>query len=226
MKIVTAQPSLVVQVRQALVAEIAEGKLKPGERIIQERLAQELGVSRQPVQQALLLLRDQGLLRDAAGRGLVVAPLDPEHVRHMYDIRAAIEGLAFRRAAETNAERAARLGPTVIEHGRRAVSSGSLSEMIAADLSFHDLIHELSRNPLIALTMDAQWSYVQRAMGETLMDEERRHSNWDQHEEMLRAIVDRNGDEAEALARRHVREAAELVIDRLERSFPMRAYGA
>ncbi|MCP6484450.1 GntR family transcriptional regulator, partial [Klebsiella pneumoniae] len=82
--------------------------LAPGERVIQEQLAQALGVSRQPVQQALMLLRNQGVLQDAPGRGLIVAPLDPEHVGHMYDMRAVIEGLACRRAAMVGAERAAR----------------------------------------------------------------------------------------------------------------------
>ena len=65
MKVLTAQRKLVEQVHEAIVAEISAGKLKPGERIIQEQIAQVLGVSRQPVQQAVLLLRNQGVLRDA-----------------------------------------------------------------------------------------------------------------------------------------------------------------
>ena len=92
MKPLTTQPNLVEQVRDAILEEIASGHFAPGDRIIQEQLAQALGVSRQPVQQALVLLRNQGVLQDAPGRGLLVAPLDPSHVQHMYDIRAAIEG--------------------------------------------------------------------------------------------------------------------------------------
>ncbi|PON09944.1 GntR family transcriptional regulator, partial [Candidatus Entotheonella serta] len=84
MKILEPRPKLVERVHEAILTEISEGKLPPGARIIQEQIAQELGVSRQPVQQALLLLRNQGILLDAPGRGLLVAPLDPEHVRHMY----------------------------------------------------------------------------------------------------------------------------------------------
>ena len=74
MKILSVQPNLVEQVHEAILLEISVGKLTPGTRIIQEQIASELGVSRQPVQQALLLLRNQGLLRDAPGRGLIVAP--------------------------------------------------------------------------------------------------------------------------------------------------------
>ena len=98
MKALISQPSLVQQVQDAILAEIASGKLPPGSRIIQEQLAQELGVSRQPVQQALAVLRKLHVLHDAPGRGLQVAPLDLDHVRNMYDMRAVIEGLAFREA--------------------------------------------------------------------------------------------------------------------------------
>ncbi|MFN0185642.1 MAG: GntR family transcriptional regulator, partial [Aquabacterium sp.] len=111
MKPLSASPTLVEQVHAAVMGEVATGRLKPGERIIQEQIAQQLGVSRQPVQQALILLHKQGVLREAPGRGLQVAPLDLDHVEHVYAIRAAIEGMACRRAAEVGGERAARLGP-------------------------------------------------------------------------------------------------------------------
>ena len=153
MKVLVAKPNLAEQVRKAIVSEIASGKLRPGERIIQEQLAQVLGVSRQPVQQALLLLKNQGVLRDATGRGLIVTSLDPKQVRQMYEIRAVIEGLAFRKAAEKNPERANKLGPALIQNGRKSVKSGSVAQMIAADIKFHDFIYSLSENPLIAPSM-------------------------------------------------------------------------
>ena len=125
MKALAVAPNLVEQVRDAILEEIASGTLAPGERIIQEQIAQALGVSRQPVQQALALLRGQGVLQDAPGRGLFVAPLDADHVRHMYDMRAAIEGLACRRAAQEQGERALRQGRPLIEAGRKRWHRGS-----------------------------------------------------------------------------------------------------
>jgi len=94
MKTIAPQPNLVDQVKEALLEEVLSGRIKPGERVIQEQIAQALGVSRQPVQQAFLLLRNQGLFEEAVGRGVVVAHLNPKHVRDVYDIRAAIEGMA------------------------------------------------------------------------------------------------------------------------------------
>lgn len=215
MKVLAAQPKLVEQVHDAIVSEIASGKLKPGERVIQEQIAQELGVSRQPVQQALLLLRKQGVLRDAPGRGLIVASLDVDQVANMYDIRAVMEGLAFRKAAERNAERARKQGPALIQSGRKAVAAGSVAAMIGADLKFHDFIYSLSENPLIAPAMDAQWTYTQRVMGEVLMRDERPRDIWDQHEALLDAVMAGDGAAAEALARQHITQAAAAMIDRL-----------
>ena len=215
MKVLAAQPKLVEQVHDAIVSEIASGKLKPGERVIQEQIAQELGVSRQPVQQALLLLRKQGVLRDAPGRGLIVASLDVDQVANMYDIRAVMEGLAFRKAAERNAERARKQGPALIQSGRKAVAAGSVAAMIGADLKFHDFIYSLSENPLIAPAMDAQWTYTQRVMGEVLMRDERPRDIWDQHEALLDAVMAGDGATAEALARQHITQAAAAMIDRL-----------
>jgi DNA-binding GntR family transcriptional regulator len=226
MKVLAAQPKLVEQVHAAIVAEISAGKLKPGARIIQEQIAQVLGVSRQPVQQAVLLLRNQGVLRDAPGRGLIVATLDPGQVGNLYDIRAVMEGLAFRRAAELNAERAKRQGPALIQAGQKAVAGGSVTAMIAADLKFHSFIYELSENPLIAPTMAAQWTYTQRVMGEVLMGGERPRDVWDQHEALLDAVMAGDAVAAEAQARWHITQAATVMIGLLRSEAKANADGA
>ena len=103
---VQTQPTLVEQVVNAIVSEIVDGELPSNSRLIQDELARAYGVSRQPVQQALLLLRDRGLVREAPGRGLIVSPIDPDFVRKLYEVRAMLDGLAGRLAAERGAERA------------------------------------------------------------------------------------------------------------------------
>ncbi len=217
MKVLAAQPKLVELVQDAILAEIASGKLPPGARIIQEQIAQELGVSRQPVQQALLVLRNLGVLREAPGRGLQVAPLDLDHVRNMYDVRAVIEGLAFRQAAERNAERAAQEGRAFIEDGRDAVARGDVARMIQIDMAFHSFIYELSANPLIAPAMDAHWTNTQRVMGEVLLRDGRPRDIWDQHAQLLDAVIAGDGAQAERLAREHIEQAASFMVMRLER---------
>ncbi len=215
MKAITTPPNLVEQVRDAILGEITSGAFAPGDRIIQEQIAQALGVSRQPVQQALTLLRNQGVLQDAPGRGLLVAPLDPDHVNHMYDIRAAIEGLAARRAAETGAEFAAKAGPALIEAGRKAVAAGSVARMIAADMRFHEFLYGLSGNPLVAPALETHLTYTQRVMGEVLIRDEKPRDIWNQHEAILKAVAKGDGDRAEALVRAHLMQAAGFMVARL-----------
>ncbi len=216
MKQLTAQPNLVEQVRDAILQEIASGTLAPGERVVQERVAESLGVSRQPVQQALALLLSQGVLRDAPGRRLIVAPLDPQYVRQMYDMRAVIEGMAFGQAARRGAERAARAGPALIEAGRKAVASGSVARMVAADMKFHGFIHELSGNTLVAPTLAPHLTYMQRVMGQVLQRDEKPRDIWTEHEQMLDAVAHGDAERAERLAREHITAAADFMIAGLE----------
>lgn len=215
MKALSVQPNLVDQVKDALLEEITSGRLSPGGRIIQEQIALALGVSRQPVQQALLLLKNQGILKEAAGRGLVVAPLDANHVEHIYEMRAAIEGLACRLAAQNRADQARKQGATIIEAGRKAVVSGSVSRMIAADIKFHELLYSLSGNPLISPAMDSHLTYTQRVMGEVLVEDQAPRDIWDQHENILNAIARGNADLAERLAKEHLMQASKFMVSRL-----------
>lgn len=215
MKALALSPNRVEQVREAILGEIAAGRMGPGERIIQEQIAASLGVSRQPVQQALLLLRNQGVLRDAPGRGLEVAALEPDQVEHMYQLRAVIEGLAARQAAEKNAALAAKAGAALIEAGRKAVASGIVAKMVVADVKFHSFLYGLSGNPLIAPAMAAQWTHMQRVMGEVLVRDETPRDIWDQHAAILDAVARGQAEQAERLARSHITQAAEFMVARL-----------
>lgn len=216
MKAISLQPNLVDQVKDALLEEITSGKLSPGERIIQEQIAQALGVSRQPVQQALLLLRNQGVLKDAGGRGLIVAPLDADHVEHIYEMRAVIEGLACRLAATHRADQAAKQGAAIIEAGRKAVATGSVAKMIAADIRFHEFLYGLSGNPLIGPAMDTHLTYTQRVMGEVLVQDQEPRDIWEQHAKILAAIVSGKPELAEKLAKEHLMQASHFMVSRLK----------
>ena len=82
--------ALVKLVYTAILTEVTEGRLPADARLIQDELAQAYGVSRQPVQQALLLLRDHGIVLEAPRRGFVVAPLSVDRVRYQYQVRTAL----------------------------------------------------------------------------------------------------------------------------------------
>ena len=217
MPTVQTQPTLVEQVVNAIVSEIVEGELPSNSRLIQDELARAYGVSRQPVQQALLLLRDRGLVREAPGRGLIVSPIDPDFVRKLYEVRAMLDGLAGRLAAERGAERAKIEGPDYLDSGRSAVASGSLHEQIEADMKFHAFINELSENSLIGETTAPHWPYLRRVMGEVLLDDvQMPQTILGEHVAILEAIAAGDGDRAEALSRDHISRAAKIFVQRLQ----------
>ena len=91
-------PSRAEQVYNAIRDSICDGKMAPGTHLVQEELAATLGVSRQPVQQALLLLKNERLVVELGARGLYVAPLNADDVIHHYQIRIVLDQLAARLA--------------------------------------------------------------------------------------------------------------------------------
>lgn len=217
MRVIQNQPSLVEQVVEAITSEIVSGALPSNARLIQDDLARAYGVSRQPVQQALLLLRNGGLVRDAEGRGLVVAPLDATFIRNLSEIRAVIEGLAGRLAAINGRERARIEGPRFIAAGHEAVKSGAVDRQTEADMAFHGFLSEISGNPLISETTAPHWPSLRRVMGEVLRDDVGMPTNiWDEHAAILDAVIKGDGETAERLSRDHILRAAGIFVARLK----------
>lgn len=213
-------PGLTEQVYQALLDDICGGKLTPGTHLVQEQLAADLGVSRQPIQQALAMLKNDGLLQELGKRGLFIATIDLAEMRHHYEIRAALDGLAARRAAEralasrSFAKELKEDGDAKIAAGHGAIAKGSITQMVASDLAFHTFVYEASGNPLLAPTAALHWRQLRRVMGEVLRRAEPPAAIWRQHAAILDAIVRGDADRAETEAIAHVRTAAE----RLERA--------
>jgi DNA-binding GntR family transcriptional regulator len=89
--------------------------------------------------------------------------------------------------------------------------------MVAADVSFHHLLYDLSGNALIQETAEPHWRHMRRIMGEVLMRDETPRLIWRQHQAMLEAVVAGDAAAAESLGRRHIMDAAEIFIARLHR---------
>jgi len=210
---IPSTPDLTEQVYQRLLYAICDGELAPGARLTQEDLAAMLGVSRQPVLQALHLLKKDGFVSDAERRGLRVAPLEAQAITQVYEVRAVLDGLAARRAAQANA----RLDPTIILEGRRAAAGQRIGSMIDADRQFHHLIYVASGNPLIAETANHHWPHIRRAMGAVLHTVGLRRPVWDEHEAIVQAINGGDADLAEWLAREHCARSSDHIASQLTR---------
>lgn len=227
-----ARPILIDQAYEAILAAIADGRLKPGERLGQESLAEMLQVSRQPVSHALALLKQEGFVVDAGpgrrgARGVAVAPIDPAYLRALYQVRAALDsaaaGLAAERVAAALPEEAAALAAELaglretLEAGRRAVAFGDRPALATQDMAFHQGINRLSGNPVIVETAARQWGHVRRAIGAVLEDREQALIAWKEHGALLDAVATGQVGTARELARRHAERAGRSTSERLER---------
>jgi DNA-binding GntR family transcriptional regulator len=205
------QQTIVEQAYRTILDAICDGRLAPGERLTQESVAAKLSVSRQPVGQALLMLKQQKFLTEAGRRGLMVAPLDRDFVRWIYELRLGIDPLAAALAAKRASSREVRLAHDIIVAGGRALRERSVEKLITADMQFHMQVYEMSGNVLFVDMMSQFWNHLRRAMREVLSHRDYRKNVWREHASMLDAIEQGKASVAATLARAHLANAAEHV---------------
>jgi DNA-binding GntR family transcriptional regulator len=207
-----ASPDLAERVYRSLLDAISDGSLAPGQRLTQEDVAQQLAVSRQPVLQALRLLKKDGFVEDAPGRGLQVVPLDAGWIRNVYQVRGALDALAARLAAQ----RRFQIDPELLARGRAAARGDDVSAMIAADLAFHAAIYAAAQNPLIEQSAQLHWRHLKRVMGAVLQQARQREAVWDEHEAIAHAMAAGDADGAARLIGDHALRASENLGERLD----------
>jgi DNA-binding GntR family transcriptional regulator len=207
MRHLALERSLTDRTYDAVLDAISSGELPAGARINQDELAARLNVSRQPVVQALALLKIQGFVRETGRRGVVVAPLDAASIANLYEFRSALDGAASRGAAARGTAEAKLWGPALIAEGRAAFASGSVKRMVEADMKFHRFIYDLCGNPIIAETAALHWHHIRRLIGGYLQHYPMRNV-WDEHQAILDAVMNGDAAKAEAAARHHADKAA------------------
>jgi DNA-binding GntR family transcriptional regulator len=213
MKTLNVSPSLTEQVYRAIVDEILDGRLKPGQHLVQEQLAATLGVSRQPIQQAMALLKADGMVQEVGRRGLTVAQLDLSRMRCHYDIRGLLDGYAARSAAEEVNAGKIDVGTVrkefdeIFKAGADAIERESVRDQIRFDEGFHKLIYGMSGNTVLRDTVEPHWRYLRRVMAEVLMHAEPATVVWEQHNAIADAILAGKADAADKLAEDHVKNA-------------------
>jgi DNA-binding GntR family transcriptional regulator len=211
-----ASPDLVDRAYSALLDAIVSGALVPGERYSQEALAERLGTSRQPVLQALMLLRSQGLVKTGpAGRGVEAAPLSAALVQHLYLVRGALDALAARSAAYRPRPELRDTGMALIRAGRDAAAAADPRGWAEADLAFHRLIYEAAHNPLLVDAAAVPWHHTRRAMVACLRAPVPGRTVWAEHLALLNAVVRGDARLAERLAREHCEASALLLLRHL-----------
>ena len=217
MKPLQPTSGLTERVYSAILDEILDGRLPAGAHLVQEQLAVSLGVSRQPIQQAMALLKSDGVVEEIGTRGLRVTALDLDRMHDHYDLRALQEGYAARTAAryvldgQSSTDQLASQFRKTLEAGNNAVDAGVTRDQIAHDEIFHKLIYQASRNSVLLEAAEPHWRYLRRAMADVLRHAEPPSEIWQQHAAIADAILSGDPDAAERLATEHVRVAATLL---------------
>lgn len=225
MRKVTSAPNRTEQVYTIIRDGICNGSLEPGRHLVQEDLAASLGVSRQPVQQAMLLLKAEGLVIESGARGLYVAPMEPDLIVHHYQIRICLDQLAARLAASRIAagdtavrEHLETVGRTLLKEGTNAQLQQDAAAAVALDMKFHSLIYECSGNPLIAVAAEPHWNFLRRVMISVLLHAGRGAVVWQEHESILEKLLAGRADIAEDEVASHIVGAQQALLFAMEGS--------
>jgi DNA-binding GntR family transcriptional regulator len=212
-------PRLIEQVYKRLLDAIGDHSLPPGSRIRQADLADRLCVSRQPISHALHLLHRQGLVVEAGRKGFRVTPVDPDHIRRMYEVRGALDGLAARLAASRvrgGDKAGARKLEVALRQGRGITAHSPLSELTRLDVAFHQALYDLSGNSVIADTIGPQWPHMRRAMACVLSTPRYPLTVWEEHAAITRRVLAAEPDKAERAAKSHALNAGRTIVERLK----------
>ncbi len=198
-------------------AAIVEGRLQPGERLKEERLARELGVSRTPVREALLFLEAEGAVVLQPNRGATVRRYTPAEIREAYDLRALLEGHAARRAAERITDEALDALTASCERFE-ALRAGEVAELARENHLFHHTILEAAGSERLGSMVRGvvELPLVYKAFFWYSPEQQRLSAH--HHRRLERALRDRDARRAELLMQEHVFEARDFLVEELERA--------
>ncbi|MFG2884311.1 GntR family transcriptional regulator [Streptomyces sp. NPDC048297] len=189
------------RVYEALLELITARALEPGRHLVESELAGQLGVSRQPVREALQRLNTEGWVDLRPAQGAFVHEPTQAEADQLLSVRSLLEAEAARLAA-LNADKAGIDAlHEIAGQGRLAVAAHDVTRAVALNAAFHAKIMELAGNAVLAelaaqVDRRVRWHYtpVARLRGGT---------SWDEHEELIEAIDSRDGQRATRLMREH-----------------------
>jgi DNA-binding GntR family transcriptional regulator len=198
-------------IREAII----DGRLEPGRRLKEEELARELGISRTPIREALLMLQAEGLVDAIPNRGAMVRVHTPEDLDDLYQLRALLEGYAARRAAGRISDEQVQALRASCDRFEALDSDKELRELVRENLLFHSTILDVAGSGRLS-------SMVRRVIELPLVyksyiwyspDQKRISVHY--HLQIVNALAARDAERAELIMKEHVFEARDLLVARL-----------
>lgn len=196
---------------------IISGQLKPGERLMEVQLAEEMGVSRTPVREAIRKLELEGFVVMVPRKGAYVADISTKDIADVFEIRAALEALAAGLAAERiTDEELEELQRTLVKVSKSA-ESHDLENLIQVDTEFHDVLYKASRNERLVQIISNLREQIQRFRSTTLAAPGRMKDALEEHKKIVDAISERNVALAAQLAQEHIENAENSMLEAIRK---------
>lgn len=191
---------------------ILKGELKPGERLMEVKLANKLGVSRTPIREAIRKLELDGLVKMIPRRGAEVADITEKSLLDVMEVRKALEELCVSLACERmTEEQLARLKQAALDF-KAIIHSGDVTKIAEADVHFHDIIYAATDNTKLIQLLNNLREQMYRYRVEYLKSEEVYPQLGKEHDEIISCIDRRDKAGATRIMGRHIANQIEAVL--------------
>ncbi len=202
------------EVYRQLRTAIVKGEHRPNSRLVEAELAEQLNVSRTPVRDGLLRLASEGLVLSRR-RGWVVREHTADEIAEIYGVRLALEGYAARLAATVGDDDAIARIASVHRRGADEAGRGARERLVDDNDDLHDAIVAAAGNVRLSDLISQSREYFFNHRIAALYSDDEAAQSIAGHEAMVRAIMARDGDAAEAATRAHVAEALAVILAKM-----------
>lgn len=203
-------------VLQEIRSAIFEGKLNQGDRLIENHIAEGMGVSRTPVREALRQLEIEGLAVNVPRKGTLVKGISKEDAIEIYDIREVLEGLVSRLACLHITRIEIRRLKEIISIMEDCIKNNKNMEYIKAHNEYNEILLNASKNKRLIERLETIYDYLKSLRRISLLTYERRNEAIKEHKDIVQAIEIGDEELAEKVARIHVHNAKQAFIKACE----------
>jgi len=204
--------SLTTKVKQSIEKAIILNELKPGERLKEVEIANNMGVSRGPIREAFRILEAEGLLVNQLRRGFVVAPLNLKEARQIYEVRPWLEGNVAKLAWKNRNDQFISKLKGTLDNMAACKEKNDILNYTLWDAEFHKTIYENTQNQVVIDLMRSIWKKCLRYLYITNSQREELKHALKRHENLFNAFRQKTGREVAKLAEDNLIEARELLL--------------
>ncbi|MCI8342137.1 MAG: GntR family transcriptional regulator [Firmicutes bacterium] len=196
---------------------ILKGELKPGERLLENYLADKLGVSRTPVREALRMLEQEDLVALIPRRGAQVLDLSAADIKNVLEIRSALEAVGIRHACEEMGEESLKEIKTLNIQFEKAFEDKDYEKVATVDEKIHDIIFEAADNRKLVQIISNMRAQVYRYRMAYLKVYETKTAVINHHRKIIEAIENHRVDEGVKVMAEHIEHQTQVILKSLKK---------